>query len=171
MPTTKKVKIVESLTEKISRAKGVIFTDFRGLSHPQMQKLRENLLATGAEYLVAKNTLLKIALAKSSYPVIEIVGPTAILLAYQNELASLRVVAEFAQETSLPAFKGGFLEKRFIEALRLKELANIPGIDYLRNLLVSSLQAPINNLVNGLNWDLNNLISVLNRVKEKRAQS
>jgi large subunit ribosomal protein L10 len=133
-----------------------------------MQRLRETLLETGAEYIVAKNTLLKIALAKSSYPVIEIVGPTAVLLAYQNELASLRLVAEFAQETSLPVFKGGFLEKRFIETSRLEELANIPGIDSLRGLLVSSLQAPINNLVNGLNWDLNQLVFTLTSIRRRK---
>ena len=61
MPNNKNIKNVETLTDKISRAKSIYFTDYLGLSVSDITKLRKEFYSNSVEYLVVKNTLLKIA--------------------------------------------------------------------------------------------------------------
>ena len=62
MATQKKIDTVTLLTDKISRAKAMVFVDYRGLKHKQMEELRKNLKKVEAEFTVAKNRLMKRAL-------------------------------------------------------------------------------------------------------------
>ena len=61
MPNNKNIKSVERLTEKISKAKSIYFTDYLGLNVSDITKLRKEFFTNDVEYLVVKNTLLKIA--------------------------------------------------------------------------------------------------------------
>ena len=61
MPNKKNIKNVERLTDKISKAKSIYFTDYLGLNVSDITKLRKEFFSNNVEYLVVKNTLLKIA--------------------------------------------------------------------------------------------------------------
>ena len=61
MPNIKNIQNVESLTEKLSKAKSIYFTDYLGLNVSDITKLRKEFYSNNVEYLVVKNTLLKIA--------------------------------------------------------------------------------------------------------------
>ncbi|SVC93657.1 uncharacterized protein METZ01_LOCUS346511, partial [marine metagenome] len=61
MPNDKNIKSVEKLTDKMSKAKSIYFTDYLGLSVSDITKLRKEFYVNDVEYLVVKNTLLKIA--------------------------------------------------------------------------------------------------------------
>ena len=61
MPNDKNIKSVKRLTEKMSRAKSIYFTDYLGLNVSDITKLRKEFYKNDVEYLVVKNTLLKIA--------------------------------------------------------------------------------------------------------------
>ena len=59
MPNDKNIKSVEKLTDKMSKAKSIYFTDYLGLSVSDITKLRKEFYVNDVEYLVVKNTLLK----------------------------------------------------------------------------------------------------------------
>ena len=61
MPNKKNIKNVEILTEKMSKAKSIYFTDYLGLDVSKITKLRKEFFANDVEFLVVKNTLSKIA--------------------------------------------------------------------------------------------------------------
>src|SRR5215210_805506 len=54
-----KERIVEDLTERLKGSQGLIVTDFRGLTMPQIDALRTELLQHGARFQVVKNTLTR----------------------------------------------------------------------------------------------------------------
>ena len=59
MPSTKNIKQVEELTDKLDRAKAVYITDYLGLNVEDITELRRGFYANNIEYKVIKNTLLK----------------------------------------------------------------------------------------------------------------
>ena len=61
MPNAKNIKKVDELTEKLGRAKGVYLTEYIGLNVQDITDLRREFYENDVEYLVTKNTLLKIA--------------------------------------------------------------------------------------------------------------
>lgn len=174
MPTTKKVQIVQDLTEKLKRAKSVILTDYSDLSVPQQQKLRSKLQEAGAEFTVVKNTLLKLALQNLEFRTkdssgmknLEFSGPTATLFAYEDEIAPIKALVEFAQEFELPKIKIGFFEGKTIEKEEILELAKIPGKSELLAKLVYTINSPISSLVNVLSSDIRNLVWILSSLKK-----
>ena len=90
MPSEKKIQIVEQLKEKLAKAKGVVLTDYQGLSVPEVEVLRKSLQEAGAKYQIVKNTLLNLALKDSGHEPramsYELTGPTAVVLSYEDEI-------------------------------------------------------------------------------------
>lgn len=54
MPNTKNIDKYDELTEKLSRAKAIYFTDYLGLNVGDMTELRSKFFSAGVEYQVAK---------------------------------------------------------------------------------------------------------------------
>ena len=61
----KKEKIVAELVDKVTRAKGMVFTNYQGLTHKQLEGLKRKVQALNADFVATKNTLIKIALLNS----------------------------------------------------------------------------------------------------------
>ncbi len=147
MPNEKKIQIVKELKEKLSKAQGVVLTDYQGLSVPEVEDLRKNLQVAGANYQVVKNTLLNLALKETSYqlPVTsyQSAGPTTIVLSYEDEIQPLKTLYDFAKEHQALEVKGGFFEGLFMAAEKLKEIAMLPGREVLLARVVGMMQSPI----------------------------
>jgi len=162
MPNTKKIFTVQNLAEKFNQAKGLVLADYSGLNVEQISKLRGEIKKAGGEFEVVKNNLLRLAAENSRLkkkP--EVIGPTAVLWLYSEDLSPLKVLNNFLRQTELPKIKFGFWEGEEIDREKINELASLPGIDQLRSQLLASLQSPAARLVNALGWNLKKLILVL----------
>ena len=84
MPNKKNVKSVELLTEKMSKAKSIYFTDYLGLDVLEITKLRKAFFMHNVEFIVVKNTLLKIASDNNKISLSEglFSGSTAVAISY-----------------------------------------------------------------------------------------
>lgn len=174
MPTQKKIDIVADLTEKLTKAKSVVFTDYRGLQTPQLENLRRKVEEGGGAFGITKNTLLQLALQRVKYspPLAnqnsKLKGPTATLFAFTDEVAPIKALVNFAKEWELPKIKLGVLGKDFIDAEKVKELANLPGKNELFAKLAREMQVPTYNLVNVLKSNLRNLVYVIKALSEQK---
>ena len=65
MATQVKKELVAELVEKIKKAQSVVFVDYQGIKVNEETSLRKQMRENGAEYIVAKNRLFKIALKES----------------------------------------------------------------------------------------------------------
>lgn len=63
----KKEAIVAELTDKVQKAQSLVFTNYQGLTHPQLEQLKKKLKVLNADLVVTKNTLLKRAIEGSNF--------------------------------------------------------------------------------------------------------
>ena len=68
MPSEKNIRNAEILTEKLSKAKAVYFTEYLGLNVGELTNLRSSFFKAGVEYYVAKNSYIFLSQKKSLDP-------------------------------------------------------------------------------------------------------
>ena len=169
-----KAETIKTLGEKISKAKVLALTDYHGLSANQIGSLRQKVKEAGGELIIAKNTLLSRALANSQKRMAksgQFAGPTAVILAYQDEIAPVKAVAEFIKTLGFPKFKFGFFDKDFLDAIALEALSKIPSREVLQAKVVSAIASPMYGIVSVLQANIRNLISILDQTAKKSASS
>ena len=101
--TSAKIAAVAELKEKLSASKGVVLTDYRGLTVAQDTKLRSKLREAGVEYRVVKNTMTRIAANEIGIDGLDsyLEGPTAIAISETDPVAPAKIIAEFVKEHKL----------------------------------------------------------------------
>ena len=150
MPTAKKLKEVEELTEVIARGTVLIGSDYRGLSVSDSTALRRQLRDAGVQMHVVKNTLFKIAAeAAGKGEIVSLAeGPTALIIGFDDPIAPVKTVVEY-QRTARNTFnvRRAYLEGQLWDASQLIALATLPPKETLVAEIVGSLQSPVANLV------------------------
>ncbi|MDH5589103.1 MAG: 50S ribosomal protein L10, partial [Gemmatimonadota bacterium] len=118
MKRTDKETFVSDLRDRMTRAPVVYLTDFSGLNVKSITKLRRSLREVGAEYVVAKNRLVKLAVEGTEIPDISesLTGPTGMVLGYEDVVAPAKALTDFAKEHGdKPVFKLGVLENKILQ--------------------------------------------------------
>lgn len=165
MPTTAKQSTINEMVEELGKIQGAIVTDYRGLTVEEITRLRNRLRPVGAQYVVVKNTLLKIALKQSEMPVIDdqLEGPTAVLFAEGDPVEATRILTQFIKELrkDIPQVKGGVLGSRVMNAADVANLATLPSREVILGNLVGTIQSPIANVVSTLGAVLSNLVGTI----------
>ena len=168
-----KIKIADEFSKKLDTAKAIVLTDYRGLTHHQLEDLRRALKAVKAEYKVIKNTLLKKTIESSSFKSqassLKLDGPTAALLAHQDEAAALQVLSKFMQTTNLPTIKLGFLFGQQYSSDEVIRISKLPNKSTLIAQLVAYTKAPLYGLHNALSWNIRKLVYALEGVKKAKS--
>lgn len=137
---------VAVIKDKIGRASGIILADYRGLTVPGANELRQKLRERGDdyEYKVVKNSVLKLACAGTDAEGLSehIAGPTSVAFSYGDPAGLAKVLVEYEESSEVFALKGGFLDGKAIDTSEIATLATLPSLDELRGKLVGLLQAP-----------------------------
>ncbi len=170
----KKAETVADLKEKVEKAKAFFLTDYQGLTHPQLEKLKKSLKKVEGEFVITKNTLLKLALensklenqnSKDIYP--QLNNPTATLFAYGDEIAAVKTLADFIKISQLPKIKVGFFSGKIASSDDFAKLSSLPSLDILRTMLVIGMKQPIYGLHYALKWNMQKLVTALSNIKKQ----
>ncbi len=139
-----KKELVATLNSAFASNTGsVVVAHYTGLTVAQMQKLRREMKKSGATVKVAKNTLVKIALAGTEISSIGSLmkGPT--ILAYANDpVAAPKVAVAFAKDNDKLVILGGAMGSTALDVNGVRSLATMPSLDELRAKLLGLLMAP-----------------------------
>ena len=140
-----------------------IVADYRGLTVVDLQNLRAQLRPHNAELKVAKNTLTKIAARANDLEVLEpaLVGPTALVLAYEDVAQPAKIVNDFVRTSRILQVRSGLLEGQVIDASRIDEIASLPSRDVLLGKVVGGLSSPMYGIVGVLSAPTRSLLYVL----------
>ncbi len=163
----KKVDIVTSLNDKFSKAKAVVFTNYEGLTHKQIEGLKKAIKPLEGEFVVAKNSLVTRSLDANKIKLSEdhsLKGPTGTLFIYNDIVSPLKALAKLIKELNLPSVKFGIMEGNFITNDQVMKLSSLPTREVLLSQLVGGLKSPIFGLHRALNWNLQKLVLTLNAV-------
>ncbi len=173
MPSDKNVKAVSDLKEDLKKAKSLVLSNYVGLDVEKMTKLRQEIKKVGGNYKVIKNTLIKLSLKDLGFKLEDeevLNQPTALLLAFDDEIAPIKILYDFSQTNELPKIKAGFLAKDFMTEDKVVELAKLPSLQTLQAKLVGTLNSPVYGFVYALKANLQKLTSVLAEIgKQKEA--
>ena len=170
MPNQKNISSVKELSDKLSRAKSVYFTDYLGLNVSDVTSLRKKFFDSNVEYLVVKNTLLKIASGQNKIDLGEELfsGSTAIAITYDEPVSAAKIIKSFLKDHDLPKVKGVLFEGNYLPASEFEKIANLPSKDESLVKIIVMLRSPVQNIVNLLNSPMVKLVNVLNGLRENK---
>lgn len=175
MPKNKiqKQEIFRNLSEKIKKAKSVVFAGFNALTVKDNENLRAQLRKENSEYYVAKKTLMNLAFKenKLAINVRDFDGKVAAVFSYEDEVASAKILGNFRKEKDKETkifFLGGILENKLLSKEEVENLSKLPSKQELYAKLVGSLNAPVSGFVNVLAGNLRNLVYVLKAIEAKK---
>lgn len=165
-----KVDAIAEVTSKIENSRDFIFTDYRGLTVEQITALRAQLRAKNAEYHVIKNNFARIAFEKLNFPNVAeyLTGPTAIAFAPVDSNEVAKILVEFAKENPVK-LKGGIIEKSVYNNKQMEAFSRLPGKNQLISMLMSAMNAPLQNLVYAINGVPTKLVRTLQAVADQKA--
>ena len=170
MPNLKNQQEVKSLAEKFKTMKGLILTEYHGLTVEEISELRSKLRSLNSEYAVVKNTLSEIALkdigidAGNNFS-----GPTALVIENGDIVSPAKVVFEFAKTHTKLKVKAGFLEGKFVDSAIVERLSALPSREVLIAKMLGSMNSPITGFVNVLAANIRGLVNVLDAAAKKQA--
>ena len=154
MPSAKimeaKKAFVKELNEKLNGALAGVVVSYNGISVEDDTKLRKELREAGVEYMVVKNTMLRLAVKGTQYEAMAecFKGDTAIALSVEDPAAAARILCKFADgdKTKRFAVKGGFCDGQVLDAAGVKSLSTMPNREGLLSMVAGSL----NSIIGGL---------------------
>ena len=141
----KKEETVAKVSAITKSAKTLVFASFKGLTVAEQNEMRKAFRPLGVGYMVAKKSLLNLALKAAGYKdeAPELQGEIA--LAYgDDELAPARELAVYVKKFGEHlAFAGGVFAGKFVSKDEISSIAAIPGIDALRAQFVQLINSPL----------------------------
>jgi large subunit ribosomal protein L10 len=173
MLKVEKEQTVDVLKDKLTSAKSIFLTDFRGLNVEEMTRLRRELKRGRAEYKITKNTLIRMAAQKSGFEVIldYLIGPTGLVFSYEDPVSPAKVLHEIQKRVEKPKIKAIWMEGKLLEEDFLKKLATLPPKEVILTQILFGLNSPLTGLVGTLNGILRNLVGVIDAIEEARSKA
>lgn len=148
-----KLDIVKDLKERLQDAKAIVLVDYKGINIEEVNQLRNRFRSEQVDYLVQKNTLVKIALNDMGITDLDeyLVGPTALAICKSDEIAPARVLVKFVkdimEDKGFPKFKAGFVAGSLLDGKQMLALAKLPSREELLAKFMGSAQAPLSRFV------------------------
>ena len=170
MPRPEKIDAVEKISKLFDESNSFFITDYQGLNVPDMTILRKKLRDSNIRYLVAKNTLYKLAASKSGLKDFDehFTGPTAVAFASDEPSVAAKLLYESYKEKELPRIKVFVVDEQVYLGDDIKRLAELPSREVLLSQVVASVEAPLSNLVSTLDAFFTELVRTLDALGEKK---
>lgn len=164
MPTQRKIDMVSELTEKMERSQLAVVADYRGFTVAELTALRARLRENGAEMIVAKNTLLRLAARNTGRERIEefLEGPTAVAFGYDDvsKVAKVLLDASRAMPKGLK-LKGGVLGNSLLGPDAIEAVTRLPNREQALAQVVGGISAPLSGVIGVIGAALSNVALVI----------
>ncbi len=172
MPKTRQQKeaLLAQVSDRMQRAQSVVFVGVTGVKVDEVEQMRDAFHKDGVQLQVAKNSLLKIALAESKLEVpAELLDqPLALVFSYDDPVAGPKLVAPFLKDVEAMQVLGGISDGAFITPAQVSALSKLPSREQLLGQLVGTLNAPISGFVNVLAGNIRGLVNVLGAIRDQK---
>ncbi|NPB02890.1 MAG: 50S ribosomal protein L10 [Thermotogae bacterium] len=164
-----KTKMLEQLRQWGEEATMIALFDFKGLTVAEMNDLRKQLKEKGYNVKVVKNNLMKLVFADKIPEITDVlVGPTAIIISFSDEVEPVKIFADFSKEVEKGELKAGIMHGQFLDKEEIERLAKLPSTQELRAQVVGAVAGPLYGIVGVLSGVMRNLVYAINAIKEKK---
>ena len=170
MPKPEKLETVAELKEVFQAAGSFFVTDYQGLNVADISVLRKNLRENSVKFVVAKNTLFKIAAREAGVPSFDehLKGPTAIAFALKDPAIAAKILSDSFKEKQKPRVKVFVLDSELHGEADLARLADLPSREVLLSMLVSAVESPLTSLVSSVEAVIVELIRTVDALADKQ---
>ncbi len=155
---------LQSFRELIAHSQAIVFADYRGLTVAQLEKLRRLLREQDASFVVAKKTLMSIALKELNRPAPRdtMTGPVGFAFLGEDIAAGAKVLRDFSKESG-ELFKvlGGILGPSVVDARGASALADLPSREVQLAQLLGAISAPMTSIAGLITAPHRDLIGLL----------
>ncbi|MFN8498283.1 MAG: 50S ribosomal protein L10 [Anaerolineae bacterium] len=169
MPKSRDQKQAEldALTDELRNSQVVILSDYRGLPVADVNKLRGQLRDKGANFIVAKNTLMSIALRQtnSAAPEDLLSGPTALTFVRDDIPGTIKVLNQFVRDSKIMTVKGAILGQSVFKGDQVDQLVTMPTLPESRARIVGAIVGPMSGLVTVINGPMQQLVTILDATR------
>ena len=173
MNRDEKSAIVAELNEMFNRAKFSVVADYCGLKVSELEKVRKELRGCDTEIRIAKNTLLKRAVADTACESLseDFSGTTAIVMAYDDPVMPAKVLAKFAEDHKKFELRSAVLEGEKITVDNILALSKLPTKEVLLGQLLSVMNGVPTALVRVLSGVPRTFLYGLQAIKDQKEQA
>jgi len=142
-----KQTLVEELQNELKEASSVVVSHYTGLTVGEMTQLRGQIRESGANAMVIKNRLAKIAFKGTQFEGLsDIMKGQTILTFSEDAVAAAKITHGFAKKNEALKIIGGALNSEVLDVNGVKALATMPSLDELRAKLIGTISAPAQRL-------------------------
>ena len=141
---SEKEAVIQEVTDLAAKAQTLVMAEYRGITVADMTELRSKARSNGVALSVLKNTLVRRAVAGSSFESVvdQMTGPLIYGFS-EDAVAAAKVVADFAKTNDKLVIRGGVYDGKALDANGVKQLASIPSKEVLLAQLCGLLKSPI----------------------------
>jgi large subunit ribosomal protein L10 len=160
----RKEELVAKYVETLSESDGFVIAHYHAMTVAETEQLRHRLRENTGEYMITKNTLLKIALAQSDWPVPEglLQGPVGVCFSKGNMPGLTKAVMDFAKDfESKFTIIGGVMGGDVFQAEQAEAISKLPTLEELQPQIIGMLIQPQQGLVNTLHAADAQIVNVL----------
>jgi large subunit ribosomal protein L10 len=169
-----KERVVAGLVERLRASDTLIVADYRGLTMPEIDGVRTEVLKHGARFTVVKNTLTKRAAEEAGVPeLVELLdGPTAIAFVGDGDMVGVaKALNDTARQTRILNVRGGILQGKPMSAEQVRDLGSLPPAEVLRGQVLGAIVAPLSAIAALINAPLQDLVGLIDaRIEQLEAQ-
>src|SRR3989344_6846561 len=166
-----KQNILKDLTDKFAKAKAAILIDFNKLPVAKTMELRRLLKQTGAEYKVAKKTLISRVLKTGDYKGVdldEMKTQIGLVFSYEDPVPAANSIFKFSKINEALKILGGFIGLNWQGKEKNIALAKLPPRGNFLGQVFGTIIAPLRGLVNVLSGNTRNLVNVLDQIQKSK---
>lgn len=171
LPLTRheKQQLIDLYKERLQRSEAVVILRNSGLTVADMTDLRKKLGDQGAMFQITKNTLFKIALADSQFPVPEELFTGTVGVCYVTGVISstVKILNDYLRDQKKMDVLGALLPGEQLDPSAAKALVELPTREQALAQVLGTLQSPLTSLVGVINAPLREIITVLHARSEQ----
>jgi large subunit ribosomal protein L10 len=173
MPKDANKEIVKILKDKLSKAKSVVFTDYLGIKSGDANILRQKMKENDAEMVVAKNTLLKVAISEQKNAGMtkaekDLEGSTAAIISYSDPISAIKAFFDFTKGMEFPKVKSGVIDETYFTADRIEAIKTIPSKEQLLTQIVVAFNSPLSGFANVLCGVQKKFVYAINAISKSK---
>jgi large subunit ribosomal protein L10 len=170
----RKQELVAQYNDILTNSDGFVIIETTGLTVKEVQDLRAKIRGANGQYVVAKNTLFRLALQNAGWPVPEkyLKGPVSVAFGKGSFPAVSKTVMDYVKDlTEKMKVKGGVMAGSVITDQQVGVVSSLPSLDEMRAQLAGLIVAPATGLVSAIHAATGQIVNVLQAYADKNGNN
>lgn len=170
MAKPEKIKAVSDLKEQMENTSSVFVTDYTGLNVQDITLLRKNLRENSVKYVVAKNTIMKIAAKESGYDnLVEYFrGQTALAFGADDPAVAAKILYNSYKDIEKPIIRAFVLDGQLFQGNEITRLAELPSREILLSQIITAIESPISNTISSIDALFQELVATVDALQASK---